>query len=293
MNYLGINKSSFQKSIIMIKTTFQKVLFGLLIGGVSLTSCKKEDPNLISSENNALADAAFNHIGSVMDTEVTYAEDQTGTNKTSSVLSSEHDTCATVTWSLSSDQSYVDTVWIDYGNGGCEWQGRTKTGKILITQDGKRSSIGTTTKIELIDFTIDEYAVEGTKTVERTATEWSVGNFNGTDHVVVTGAKITNPDETAEFSWSSDRIHKGGLVDGEWVVLVEGTIDGINTQGTAFTITTGSPLKFKLFCPRIVSGVLNLTPAGMDTRSIDYGDGTCDLKATVTIDNKDYEIILW
>lgn len=144
MNYLGINKSS-----------FQKVLFGLLIGGVSLTSCKKEDPNLISSENNALADAAFNHIGSVMDTEVTYAEVQTGTNKTSNLLSSEHDTCATVTWSLSSDQSYVDTVWIDYGNGGCEWQGRTKTGKVLITQDGKRSSIGTTTKIELIDFTID------------------------------------------------------------------------------------------------------------------------------------------
>ena len=271
----------------------KKVLLGLAIGSIALVGCKKEDPNLISSENNALADAAFNHLGSVMDAEVGYAEDQTGTNKTNSILSNEHDTCANVTWSLSSDQSYVDSIWIDYGNGGCEWQGRIKTGKILITQDGKRSTIGTTTKIELIDFTIDEYAIEGTKTVEKTNAEWSVGNFNVTDHVTVTGAKITSPDGNSEFSWESDRIHKGGLVDGEWVVLVEGTIDGVNTQGTAFTITTSTPLKFKLFCPRIVSGVLNLTPAGMSTRSIDYGDGTCDLKATVTIDNNDYEIILW
>lgn len=273
--------------------TAQTLFLGLLVGGLSLTSCKKEDPNLVSSENNAIADAAFNHIGSVMETEVGYAEDQAGTNKTNNILSSEHDTCANVTWSLSSDQSFVDTVWIDYGNGGCEWQGRTKTGKILITQDGKRSDVGTTTKVELIDFTVDQYAIEGTKTIEKTAVEFSAGNINGTDHVQVTGAKITSPDGSEEFSWESDRIHKGGLVDGELVVLVEGSINGVNTQGTAFTITTPTPLKFKWLCPRIVSGVLSLTPAGMETRSIDYGDGTCDLKATVTIDNKDYEIILW
>lgn len=293
MNHLGNIKFISTFTIMKNKGKLQKVLFGLLIGGVSLTSCQKEDPNLISSKNNALADAAFNHIGSVMDAEVNYAEQQTSTNKTDDILTGDHDTCATVTWGLSDDQTYVDTVWIDYGTGGCEWQGRTKTGKILITQNGKRSTIGTVTKIEFIDFTIDEYKIEGIKTHERTAYQWSVGNFNGTDHVLVSNAKVTSPDGTEEFSWESDRIHQVGLIDGEWVALIEGTINGVNTQGTAFTITTSSPLKFKLFCPRIVSGVLNLTPAGMDTRSIDYGDGDCDLKATVTIDNVDYQIILW
>lgn len=274
--------------------TKQTLFIGFIAAGMALTSCKKEaDPTLESSENNQIADAAFSHIGDVVEEEVKHLENEHLSGGKNAQLSSGHDSIADITFSFSSDSSYIDTILIDYGTDGVEWRGRTRKGKIRITQDGKRSTIGTISKAELIDFSIDDYSIEGVKTFERTAYEWSQGNFNATDYVTVRGGKITNPSGNKSFQWESDRTHKFGLINGEWAVLIEGTINGVNTKGTAFTITTGKPLKFLAFCPRIVEGELNVTPAGKSTRTLDYGDGTCDFKATVTVDNKTYDIVLW
>ena len=40
------------------------------------------------------------------------------------------------------------------------------------------------------------------------------------------------------------------------------------------------------------SGTITHTPNNKPTRIIDYGDGTCDNKATVTINGKSYDILL-
>ncbi len=278
-----------------MKKTF-KIFLGIIVIGISVTSCKKENPDFTSSENNSLADAAFIHIENVVDAEVKFAEDENAAQKTNGIQSANHDTCASVTWSLSNDLSYIDSVTIDYGEGGCTWQGRTKTGKILVTMDGKGSEEGTNTKVELIDFTIDGYKVEGIKQIETTSVTRLLGfPINWTEHVTVSNGKITSPNGNEKFTWTSDRIHKAGLIDNEIILLIDGTINGVNTKGESFTITTNSnnPIKFVWGCPRVVSGILNITPAGKSTRTIDYGDGTCDYKATVTINKKDYEIILW
>jgi len=67
----------------------------------------------------------------------------------------------------------------------------------------------------------------------------------------------------------------------------------INTEGTAFTITTGKLIKLNSSWTLIIEGELKVTPRGMSTKTLNYDDGTCNLKAKVTIDDKDYEIILW
>ena len=46
-------------------------------------------------------------------------------------------------------------------------------------------------------------------------------------------------------------------------------------------------------CRYITEGTLELTPDGLDTRSIDYGTGVCDAQATVSINNRDYNATLW
>ena len=269
----------------------QKLLLSLLTVGFSLLSCKKENINTITSEDIQLADAAFNHIESIVNTEVDKLEkEHLGVGASYSYLA-DTDSFINIMFSLSSNNEYIDTIWINYGTDGCEWRGRMIKGKVLITQDGKRSTIGTTTKVELNDFFIDDYKVEGIKRVEKTAIEFSLGN--STDHVLVTGGQLTSPDKTQTIQWNSDRIHKNDLVDGESFVLIEGSINGVNTEGTAFTITTGKPLKFNSSCTRIVEGELKVTPSEMSTRTLNYGDGACDLKATVTIEGKDYDIILW
>ena len=271
----------------------QKFLFVLLTVGSALVSCKKEDVSTVTSEDIQLADAAFNHIESIVNTKVNKLEkEHLGVGESYFYLV-DNDSVVSIKFSFSSNNEYIDTIWINYGTDGYEWRDRIIKGKVLITQNGKKSTIETITKVELNDFFIDDYKVEGIKTIEKNAIEFSLGNYNTTDHVLVSGGQLISPDRTQTIQWNSDRIHKKYSVNGDSFVLIEGSINGVNTEGTAFTITTGKPLKFNSSCTRIVEGELRVTPSEMSTRTLDYGHGTCDLKATVTMGNKEYEIILW
>lgn len=267
----------------------KQLVFSAILAGLMFTSCKKDkDESTVSTENNTLADAAFGHLTDVVDTEVKIIEDeQSGTQKTSA----EGDTCANITYTLSSDSSYVDTIIIDYGTGGCEWRDRVRKGKIIISQNGKKSTKGTITKVEVQDFFIDDYQIEGVKTVENLGGTWSPFKFQ--NHEIVTGGKVTNPDQTKTFQWNADKINTLGFDGLIPYVKVDGTVNGVNTLGTAFTIATTKPLKAVLGCPRIVEGILEVTPTGFATRTLDYGDGTCDFKATVTVNGNSKDIILW
>ena len=121
----------------------------------------------LTSEDIQLADAAFNHIESIVNTEVDKLEQEhLGVGASYSYLA-DTDSFINIMFSLSSNNEYIDTIWINYGTDGCEWRGRIIKGKVLITQDGKRSTIGTITKVELNNFFIENYKVEGIKTVQR------------------------------------------------------------------------------------------------------------------------------
>tara|TARA_B100000401_G_C52695401_1_gene666462 strand:+ start:132 stop:971 length:840 start_codon:yes stop_codon:yes gene_type:complete len=279
-----------------MKQAENKILFKILFGSLIFISCAADDlyPQLTSALNNNVADATFNHISSVVDTELEYFENQFDINETTFFLTNEHDTCPNITLSFSSDSSYIDSICIDYGEQGMDWKNRTKKGKILVSQNGRRNQIGTITKVEFINFTIDEYSITGTQIIKRSKVEINSGNWIGTDHVQVIEAEIKNTNKADDFVWNSDRIRQGNIENGEFVVCIEGTMDGVNSDGFEYTITTRTPLKYSLYCPRIVSGILNIyDDSEINPQEIDYGDGTCDSKATVSVDNNHFEISLW
>ena len=56
------------------------------------------------------------------------------------------------------------------------------------------------------------------------------------------------------------------------------------------TITT--PLIKAAGCFFITEGVEEIAPAGKSTRTVDYGDGTCDDIANVTVDGETTEITI-
>jgi hypothetical protein len=45
-------------------------------------------------------------------------------------------------------------------------------------------------------------------------------------------------------------------------------------------------------CKWIVSGQFEIVPEGLSARSVDFGDGTCDNKAKVTINGNVFEIVM-
>jgi hypothetical protein len=53
-----------------------------------------------------------------------------------------------------------------------------------------------------------------------------------------------------------------------------------------------APLISKMTCEHFVSGIVDITPAAEPIRTLNYGNGECDDKATVTVSGITFEITL-
>ncbi|MBI2271600.1 MAG: hypothetical protein HYU69_14745 [Bacteroidetes bacterium] len=79
---------------------------------------------------------------------------------------------------------------------------------------------------------------------------------------------------------------------------ITGSANGTNSKGVTYTANIKSALIRDFTCPTLVGkrhftqGVVDITPGGKPTRTIDFGNGTCDDQATVTINGKVYKVTL-
>jgi hypothetical protein len=64
----------------------------------------------------------------------------------------------------------------------------------------------------------------------------------------------------------------------------------IGTNSFQWTATITQPLIHKFLCPWNVSGAIEITSANAKS-TFDFGDGTCDRKASLTINGNIFEII--
>ncbi len=180
------------------------------------------------------------------------------------------------------------TMSIDYGttNYVCE-DGNLRRGIILVTWTGPYRSAGTVINISFNNFYQNDNLIEGTKTVSNLGL-----NADGQmTYTVNANMKVTNTSNEV-YSWTSTRTRtwiagydtKTRLDD---IYLVSGTSSGTNRRGMSFTAKTTKDLRIDLSCQwRIVSGTVEMSPEGKDTRVIDYGNGTCDNVITVTVNGK-------
>ena len=79
---------------------------------------------------------------------------------------------------------------------------------------------------------------------------------------------------------------KGDAISaGDPITYVYGTASGVNRQGRAFTLNIPSttPLVKRKSCQFVQKGIMDLTPDGFKTRTVDFGNGTCDDDATFTV----------
>lgn len=270
----------------MKKVVSYLIIASLVIG---IGACKKRKLNkqTTSTEDNNRADAYFTDVFNVTSSEVTNAENeqlQKGVDIVPKALLSV-DTCADVTYTFSDDSTYLDTVIIDFGtNNSCEVNGRVRRGKLNIYLTGKFRQAGTVTTIVPEDFYIDDYQVEGQKVITNIGlTPELYWQYT----VSVTDAKITAPNGDT-FTWESQRTNEWRILQGEFGMT--GSASGVNRNGRAFDILITDELVAKTGCKWIVSGTFELTPEDLATRYVDYGDGACDNKATVTINDNEYEV---
>ncbi|MGZ5243936.1 MAG: hypothetical protein ACXWEY_09200 [Bacteroidia bacterium] len=256
-----------------------------------LSSCKKNDPvaendsDIAAAEDNAYAEDIFGDVFKLMDEA---AREQNGFYK-NGLEETATLACATVTADTTVSPRKLT---IDFGAGCVGQDGRTRAGKIIITFTGRYRNPGTVITHTFDNYTVNGNKVEGEKTVTNMGKN-AAGNL--VFKIEVKGAKITTANGIITWESKREREWMAGqntatISDDEYAI--SGSAKGTNRNGKKFEVTIIDPLHIKIGCKWITKGSLEIKPEDKLKRTVDYGNGTCDNTATVTIAGRTYTFLM-
>jgi len=308
----------------MKKSFVQLVTFGILV--FVAVSCKKKDDtspqpatlataerSIITDDNNS--DAEFDDLASVEDEALTAsdmgmreeAENQTKLPSPGNAVpvpaatkpdTIKNDTngeslkCATVIHDKNNR-----TITIDFGTTGCVGKdARTRKGKITIVYSGEGKfyqTVGNSFTTTYTNYEVDGIKINGKRT--------STYKGENTIEIKVEDASLTYPDGK-KITWKATRTRKqtAGLGTRRWnddKFTINGTSEGVTREGTKFkadlkdlVIDLTCPVGFKRF-PTSGTRTVSFGANYENSRTVDFGSGTCDLKLMVkTVGNANIEV---
>lgn len=281
---------NFRKNL--IAGTFAALALPLLIASCNKKDDVDSDTKAAKNENtveryyielNDIADQVA-RTGSASGFKVT--EDQ-GT-----LLSS----CAVITFDTSSAVSAAnpDTIIVDFGTGCIGNDGRSRSGKIIVSTTGRYFETGTVVTITPENFFVNGNSIAGSRVVTNTGLN---GNQQPTFSVVVNGTVVL-ANNGGTLTWSANRTrtwisgYNTPLLFADDEISVTGNSNGTTASGGSWSTVITSPLVHKRSCREIVSGSKTVTPASRPARIVDYGNGTCDNTVNVTINGNTYTITI-
>lgn len=189
--------------------------------------------------------------------------------------------------------SFPKTITIDFGTSGyIDKHGDTLKGKIIVTIDKMPWKTGATKTVTLVDFYMNGNNIKGTKTVVNNGLN-AAKNPSVTVTVADTIIRVDKSTITRNSSRTRERINNGGTPFNYWddEFSITGSATGINSKGVAYTITITNPLIIWNNYPHFVKGTVTTTTQNR-TAVLDFGDGTLDNKATLTINGVSKDIVL-
>ena len=255
----------------------------------SVSSCSKEKLDAISGDKVVTLqdDAQANDLSDDIDNE---ADDVVNGN--SSLKSAVADTTGlsgrVIVWTTNNDGTKTAVVTYTNFQNPLAKNERVKNGIITIVVTGKRSDNTYKRVVTFTNFTINGNKIEGTKTIEK------VSDF--VYKITLTGGKITFTDNTFI---TCDLERTRTMVEGNSTPLYiwddaytfQGTASGVNRNGVQYTKTITVPVKIFTAYRFPVSGSFTIT-AGENVFILDYGDGTLDNLAIITLNGHSKQIML-
>lgn len=293
----------------IMKRNWISVLSVTLLAAIFTIGCEVtsnvQTADLITAEDDAIADLAYDDVFSQVDA-VMNLMDQFGYEMSGLKSGLEGlDTCPVISIVTTPGAFWPRTVIVDYGDG-CGLDNalsnvnrRIRKGKIIIKVTGPMWLQGSYREVTLENFFVNDHKVEGKRTVTNEG-RWDDGSeYEGFRYfsVVLEGGKVTTPDG---LEITKDLTRTRTFVEGEetrWdtrddIWYIDGIATGTNRKGIAFTREITSPLWKEIGCRFITQGTVLISVEGRPDVILDYGDGTCDRIATVTVDGETKEIDL-
>jgi len=254
-------------------------------------SCQKDEvtplfDEISMSQQETLAEESLNDIDILVDEAL---DTNFGILKSASLESLSYLTdCPVVTVNKT---AVPQVMTIDFGTSCIGKDGKKRSGKIIVT------STAFNTFPSVRDKTFENYVVDGKKiegTVTKTISKDQVNNIRTaviSENITIT---FPNGEGTAKRIANLTRQYQRNTLNNKEdnMVVSWGKVEFTRITGVQVTktISDKNPLVYKIACHHLVSGIVNVTTSKNASWSIDYGDGTCDNLAILTIGDKTKEI---
>ncbi|MBS1737182.1 MAG: hypothetical protein JSS98_11350 [Bacteroidetes bacterium] len=284
----------------------------------SITSCKKDssanntvtDPDPIATVEAAQGDAdasgQFEEVFNVsMGVQATDAGEDIGLGTGGNIIYKPADPngilspdsaakCFTVTVEPKIIHQFPKTVTLDFGSGCLGKDGKLRKGKIVSIFTGPMLIPGSKASVTFVDYSVDSFAIAGTMTIQNT----SLSNKQAWRSEIIDG-KITNTQSGfwRKYAGVKERVQIEGngtpLYPLDDVFQITGNANGSNSNGNVWSSTIINPVIKKFTCFWRSKGTVQINRNNNTAVAIlDYGDGTCDNKATLTINGVTHIITL-
>ncbi|MCP4552315.1 MAG: hypothetical protein GY834_09805 [Bacteroidetes bacterium] len=286
----------------LTKTKWHYALTLVLISAFTIfSSCNKNDDTFRESNLENLDDALDQSFAAELFDEIIELSDEALDFTANSELKStgmggghhfmRMGDCATITKDTV-NESVVTTI--DFGEEGCAGQdGRERKGMMIITKTGDYWDGVSTTTYEFDNYFVNGNQLNGTKIMTG-----FINDAGNRQMDIVDNGVIILADDEGTISWTAQRTRE--VIEGsdthmkqDDVVRVTGSSTGIAATGDTFSSEIISPLIRKMTqdCHKFyVQGIVHIVKDDGTEITTDYGDGTCDNLAEVTI-NGEVEIV--
>ncbi len=268
-----------------------KLVFAVCLMFIGFNSCQKEETaatvdEISLSQQETQAEETLADVDLLVDEAV---DSNFSLLKSASIESAVYLTdCPVITVNKTATPQVMT---IDFGTACTGKDGKVRSGKIIVT------STSFTTFPSVRDKSFDNYFVDGKKiegSVAKTITKDQENNIRTA--VIKENITITFPDGEGKATRVADltrQYQRNTLLNPlDNQIVSWGTVEFTRVSGVKVTktVTSQDPLAFKVACHHIVSGTVSVTTSDNRSWTINFGDGACDNKATLTIGDKTKEI---
>jgi len=294
---------------------------------LTFTSCRKKEKEEEVVEDTEQSTATDNNVAEsfVADIESIGSQVSDGGSLSTYKMSGstgmgaiETSTCAIITKNW-------QTITVDFGSGCVGRDGRNRSGKLIYDFSASSSGAlhyrnpGFSVSVSSQNYVVDSYAVNiGSKVVSNiTPNAIPAGVNPGTNlkWSLVSSVSIIKPNNAGTITWSCNRTkeltntsdtlcYRGQALAIDWtkaIVKLNGSASGVNARGENFTAVASNLIRDFNCAPDpvarphrhpFISGTVIYTPGTRSQRTIDYGNGACDLNATVAVNGQVYNVTL-
>ena len=285
-----------------------------LVAVISMASCKKDSSlsnstntnALILSDSSTVADNSYydvlnNAFYGFADNSTVWSASTLHSGKTST-FSTEHTegvntgnlSCAIYTLSDTVQGEYPKTLTMDFGTGCTSTDGILRSGKLTYLFSGPLLYPGTTASVTFTNYVVNGYGLQGSYSITNNSNQTSISITT-----TVTNGIITNPNAT-NYHYSHNRTYTMiagsstpfNISDDVYSITGNSSFSTSDGSSLVWTIVPATPLIKAVSCRYISQGVVDFVYNQSVNGSIDFGNGTCDNAATITIGGIQHPITL-